>query len=69
VTALGIAVGAIAALVLARVRGSMVVGIDATDPLTLLLACAILSGAGLCASVMPARRATRMNPLAVLRGE
>jgi putative ABC transport system permease protein len=43
--------------------------VSPTDPLTLTLVVAILALTGLTASYVPARRATRVDPLVVLRSE
>ena len=65
---LGIAVGAAGALAAARLMTTMVYGVSAADPLTLVLAAVSLCGVALAASLLPAWRAARVNPAAVLRG-
>ncbi len=69
VTAVGVAIGLLAALGLSRVMAGYVYGITATDPLTLLGASILLTGVALLASYLPARRAMRVNPIKALRYE
>jgi predicted permease len=65
---LGIAVGAARALAAARLMTTMVYGVSASDPLTLVTVVVSLCGVALAASLLPAWRAARVNPLIVLRG-
>jgi putative ABC transport system permease protein len=65
----GIAVGTIAALAAARVLKSLVFGVSASDPLTLAVVAATLALVSLMASLVPAYRAQRLNPVNVLRGD
>jgi len=67
--ALGIAIGTAAAVALTRLISGMLYGVKATDPLTFASVAVVLFGAALAASFMPARRATRISPLATLRSE
>jgi putative ABC transport system permease protein len=69
VTALGVAVGLVAAVALSRVMAGYVYGITSTDPLTLIGASLLLALVALFASYLPARRATRVNPMTALRYE
>src|SRR4029077_1598117 len=62
----GIAVGTIAALASARVLKSLVFGVSASDPLTLAVVAATLALVALTASLVPAYRAQRLNPVNVL---
>lgn len=68
-TLLGIAIGLAAALALSRVLSTLVFGVKATDITTFLTVSAILVSVGLFASVLPAYRATRVDPLRTLRDE
>jgi putative ABC transport system permease protein len=65
----GIAAGAVAALGSARLLDRLVFGISASDPLTLGGVAATLGIVALLASLVPAYRAARLDPLTVLRGE
>jgi len=69
VTALGVAIGLGAALALGRVMAGYVYGITSTDPVTLMGASLLLTLVALLASYLPARRATRVNPMTALRYE
>jgi putative ABC transport system permease protein len=69
VTALGVVLGLVAAVALSRVMAGYVYGITPTDPLSLLGASLLLFGVALFASYLPARRATRINPITALRYE
>jgi predicted permease len=65
---LGIAVGAAGALAAARLMTTMVYGVSASDPLTLVTVVVSLCGVALAASLLPAWRAARVNPSIALRG-
>ncbi|MGE0405756.1 MAG: ADOP family duplicated permease [Candidatus Korobacteraceae bacterium] len=65
----GIAVGSLAALASAKVMESLVFGVSASDPLTLVGVGAMLALVALIASLVPAYRALRLDPLKVLRAE
>jgi putative ABC transport system permease protein len=65
----GIAAGALGALAATRLMSSMLYGIGATDPLTFVSVAAILAAVALLASYLPARRATKVDPMVVLRYE
>jgi putative ABC transport system permease protein len=67
--ALGILIGVPAAIVLTRLLAGLLSGVATTDPLTYGAVIALLTLLGLLASYLPARRATRVDPIAALRGE
>ena len=68
-TALGLGAGVLATLALARWLKSLLYDQQATDPLTLALMALLLALVALLACWVPARRATRVDPLAALRCE
>ena len=63
----GIVLGAIAALASAKIIEGLVFGVSATDPLTLAGVVVVLALAAFVASLIPAWRASRLDPLKVLR--
>jgi putative ABC transport system permease protein len=65
----GIAAGTVAALVAAKVLKTLVFGVSASDPMTLAVVGAALAFVGLMASVAPAYRALRLDPVKVLRAD
>jgi len=67
--AIGVALGIVAAIAATRVLESMLFGVSATDPIALGAAGAVLLGAALLASWLPARRAARVDPMVALRQE
>lgn len=69
VTMFGVVVGLIAALALSRVMAGYVYGIKATDPVTFAAAATLLVAVAMLATYIPARRATRVDPIAALRHE
>jgi putative ABC transport system permease protein len=62
-------VGFAASLALTRVLHSFLYEISAIDPITYVTVAALLVAVGVLASFLPARRATRVNPLVALRHE
>ena len=67
--ALGLLAGALAAIAASRWIASMLFGLTATDPSTIVIAAAVLLAAGLLAGYPPARRASRIDPMSCLRCE
>jgi putative ABC transport system permease protein len=68
-TLLGVVFGLAGALALSPLLGTMLYGVAPTDPGSLAAGCLILGATALVASYLPARRATRVDPLAALRVE
>jgi ABC-type antimicrobial peptide transport system permease subunit len=68
-TAIGIGIGLIAAYTLSHLVTSMIYGISAHDTLTFIAVTALLILVAFAASLIPALRATHINPLTVIRDE
>jgi putative ABC transport system permease protein len=66
---LGLGVGLLGSLGLARLLKDYLFGISPQDPLTLVAATAVLAVVGMVACLIPARRATRIDPMVALRSE
>jgi putative ABC transport system permease protein len=67
--AAGVVIGLIAAFALTRVMSSMLFGVSAIDPTTFIVISGLLAGVALLASFVPARRASRVNPIVALRND
>jgi predicted permease len=65
----GVAPGTGAALLLGRVARSLLFGVEPADPVALLGAAIVLGAVILCAAYLPARRASRVDPMVALRYE
>ena len=68
-TLLGVAIGTAGALALGRVLSSLIFGVRPTDPLTFVAVAALLAAVALVASIVPAYRATKVDPMVALRYE
>ena len=64
---IGALVGTVAALAVTRLLGSVLYGVSATDPPSFASALAVVLGGVIVATIVPAWRAARTNPLAALR--
>jgi len=65
----GVALGLAAALALGRVVSSLIFGVRATDPLTFAAVALLLLLVGILATIIPAYRATGIEPVRILREE
>jgi putative ABC transport system permease protein len=68
-TLIGTAIGLAGALALTRLMSSLLFGVDAADPATFAVMVLLLIAVSMFACYLPARRATRIDPLIALRSE
>jgi putative ABC transport system permease protein len=68
-TLVGLAIGTVLALVVSRLIGGLLYGVGPVDPATFLLVPLLLLAIAMLACYLPARRATRVDPLVALRAE
>jgi putative ABC transport system permease protein len=68
-TLVGIAIGLFGAFGLTRLMATLLFGVSAKDPLTFISVAALLAAVAFVACYIPARRATKVDPLTALRFE
>jgi predicted lysophospholipase L1 biosynthesis ABC-type transport system permease subunit len=69
IVAAGIVIGVVAALLLGRFAETLLYGVRSSDPITYASVSAVLAAVAIGATLVPARRATRVDPALALRSE
>jgi ABC-type antimicrobial peptide transport system permease subunit len=67
VVGIGLLIGIVAALALSQLISSILYKVSATDPLSIITGVLVLALVALIACVLPALRATRIDPITALR--
>ncbi len=65
----GVALGLVGAVILTRFLSAYLFGISPFDPITFAVVAAVLAGVALTANAIPARRASRVDPIIALRAD
>jgi len=68
-TLIGVAIGVTGAFVLTRLMESLLYEVKTTDPMTYVIVPVLLSGVALLSCYIPARQATKVDPMIALRRE